>query len=146
MNPSPTQINQRRSTSQVSGEACASFARRRDEAARLLAGLHYSTNKSQPIWQSLKWSACCQAFTFPEGVATTVAAASSTSTSGGNGVLNDLDSSTFTFILYVKHCAGPWDPLVYRAAATGPRSRRWSSLRHLSSGIKLDSSSFLRND
>ncbi|KWU41185.1 hypothetical protein RHOSPDRAFT_37295 [Rhodotorula sp. JG-1b] len=62
-------------------------------------GLRITTNQSQPIWETLKWEACCQKFTFADGVATTVAASASTGTANANGLLTGLDGSTFSFII-----------------------------------------------
>ncbi|GAA5852188.1 hypothetical protein JCM8547_006693 [Rhodosporidiobolus lusitaniae] len=45
-------------------------------------GLHYTINSSQTAWETHTWAACCAEYTYPDGVATTVsAAASATSTS-----------------------------------------------------------------
>ncbi|KAG0656078.1 hypothetical protein C6P46_000446 [Rhodotorula mucilaginosa] len=63
---------------------------RADGASGLQAG---------PIWETLKWEACCQKFTFPDGVATTVGASASTGTTNANGLLTGLDGSTFSFII-----------------------------------------------
>jgi hypothetical protein len=65
-------------------------------------GLRMTTNQTQPIWETLKWEACCQKFTFPDGVATTVGASASTGTTNANGLLTGLDGSTFSFIMYVR--------------------------------------------
>ncbi|TKA56011.1 hypothetical protein B0A53_01714 [Rhodotorula sp. CCFEE 5036] len=62
-------------------------------------GLRMTTNQTQPIWETLKWEACCQKFTFPDGVATTVGASASTGTTNANGLLTGLDGSTFSFII-----------------------------------------------
>ncbi|GAA5990130.1 hypothetical protein JCM10908_005836 [Rhodotorula pacifica] len=62
-------------------------------------GLRFTTNESQPIWQSLKWEACCQQFTFPDGVATTVPASSATGVASDGDLLAGLDGSTFSFII-----------------------------------------------
>ncbi|GAA5878271.1 hypothetical protein JCM3774_001136 [Rhodotorula dairenensis] len=63
-------------------------------------GLHVTTNKSQPIWENLKWEGCCQQFTFPEGVATSIGASAPTgSAAATGGLLTGLDDSTFSFII-----------------------------------------------
>ncbi|GAA6053166.1 hypothetical protein JCM3770_002886 [Rhodotorula araucariae] len=35
-------------------------------------GLRYSTNKTEQLWETHTWDACCAEYTFPQGVATTV--------------------------------------------------------------------------
>lgn len=62
-------------------------------------GLRITTNQSQPVWETLKWEACCQKFTFPDGVATTLPASAATGTASANGLLTGLDGSTFSFIM-----------------------------------------------
>jgi hypothetical protein len=45
-----------------------------------LTGIHYTTNKTQPVWANLEWDACCVEYTFPDGVATSVSSAVASST------------------------------------------------------------------
>ncbi|BGP49771.1 hypothetical protein JCM10450v2_005676 [Rhodotorula kratochvilovae] len=60
-------------------------------------GLRYTTNRTQQIWETHSWDACCAGYTFPDGVATTVDAqpsATSTATTGAGGGFGGMSTGT----------------------------------------------------
>ncbi|GAA5912426.1 hypothetical protein JCM8208_005167 [Rhodotorula glutinis] len=61
-------------------------------------GLRFSTNKTQSPWETHAWDTCCAAYTFPEGVATTVDAAPTSGASSG-GAVAGMSSGTTMFVV-----------------------------------------------
>ncbi|GEM08593.1 hypothetical protein Rt10032_c06g2610 [Rhodotorula toruloides] len=61
-------------------------------------GLRFTTNKTQTVWETHSWSACCAGYTFPQGVGTVVSAAPSATGSSGSSV-SGLSSGTFGFVI-----------------------------------------------
>ncbi|PRQ78196.1 hypothetical protein AAT19DRAFT_9264 [Rhodotorula toruloides] len=63
-----------------------------------LAGLRFTTNKTQTVWETHSWSACCAGYTFPQGVGTIVSVAPSATGSSGSSV-GGLSTGTFGFVI-----------------------------------------------
>ncbi|GAA5852483.1 hypothetical protein JCM9279_003465 [Rhodotorula babjevae] len=61
-------------------------------------GLRFSTNKTQSPWETHAWDTCCAAYTFPEGVATTIAVAPTSSAPSG-GAVAGLGSGTTMLVV-----------------------------------------------
>ncbi|GAA5852454.1 hypothetical protein JCM9279_003453 [Rhodotorula babjevae] len=61
-------------------------------------GLRYSTNKTEIPWETHSWDACCAAYTFPEGVATTIESKPSATGSSGATVAG-MSSGTALFVV-----------------------------------------------
>lgn len=59
-------------------------------------GLRYTTNQSAVTYAAPEWSACCAAYTFPDGAVTTISegSAGSTSTSAGSSASGASSSSS----------------------------------------------------
>ncbi|GAA6054794.1 hypothetical protein RTBOTA2_004248 [Rhodotorula toruloides] len=61
-------------------------------------GLRFTTNKTQTVWETHSWSACCAGYTFPQGVGTIVSVAPSATGSSGSSV-GGLSTGTFGFVI-----------------------------------------------
>ncbi|TNY20777.1 hypothetical protein DMC30DRAFT_446764 [Rhodotorula diobovata] len=61
-------------------------------------GLRFSTNKTEIPWETHTWDACCAAYTFPDGVATTVES-KPTSTAASGSTIAGMRSSTALFVI-----------------------------------------------
>ncbi|BGP33555.1 hypothetical protein JCM10296v2_005359 [Rhodotorula toruloides] len=70
-----------------------------NEAKKLyFTGLRFTTNKTQTVWDTHSWSACCAGYTFPQGVGTVVSVAPSATGSSGSSV-DGLSTGTFGFVI-----------------------------------------------